>query len=214
MWNYPPPLDKLLPEFNSSRMDFKKSGLDYSIDVFGTMKAQTGSYIESPGRYLKDNMYSVSDIPIEKLFLMDTCVLNIDYEKLNEKNGKKFVSLENIKSAEKEDIPEGSAILVGTGYGRDWSNKDYFENSWFFKKDAMDYLIEKKPYLLGADSAEWENSKDPEGIFKAFFPANILILANCINIEKIKNFNVKLIVLPLKVKHSYIAPVRAIVIED
>ena len=78
----------------------------------------------------------------------------------------------------------------------------------------MEYIISRKPFLLGADSAEWENPKNPEGIFKKFFPANILILASCINLEKVNKFKVKLSVLPFNVLDSYISPVRAVVVEE
>ncbi len=211
MWNYPKPLARLLKDFKLSSVRFEHGGAKYSVDVFKNMKAQTGTYIESPGRYLGENPYTVDEIPIEKLLLMDTSVLFIPYEELGIQNGKRFVSFRDLENAEKEPIPEGSAILVGTGYGRCWDRTDFFTRSWFFKLDAMEYLIEKKPFLLGTDSAEWENPHNPEGIFPVFFPANILILASCINLERIERFNVKLTVLPLKVTGSYICPVRAIV---
>ncbi len=213
MWNYSEPLGSLLGEFKLSSVKFEFSGEEYSVSVFNGMKAQTGTYIESPGQYLKDNKYTVGDVPIQKLFMIDAYVLKIPYEKLGKKDGKRFITLEDIKSAEKENIPEGSAILVGTGYGKYWNRKDFFEKSWFFKAKAMEYIISKKPFLLGADSAEWENPKNPEGIFKKFFPANILILASCINLEKVNKFKVKLSVLPFNVLGSYISPVRAVVVE-
>jgi kynurenine formamidase len=213
MWNYPEPLKRLLKDFKLSWVRFEFGGEQYSVTVFENMKAQTGTYLESPGRYLDDNPYTVDEIPIEKLFLIDTYVLFIPYEKLGIKDGKPFVSFHDIKNAEERPIPEGSAILIGTGYGRCWERTDFFTRSWFFKLDAMEYLIGKKPFLLGADSTEWENPHNPEGIFRLLFPANILILASCVNLEHIKRFNVKLTVLPLKVTGSYICPVRAIVTE-
>jgi len=214
MWNYSEPLGSLLGEFKLSSVKFKFSGEEYFIDVFNGMKAQTGTHIESPGRYLEDNKYTISDIPIQKLFMIDAYVLKIPYEKLGKKDGKRFITLKDIKSAEKENIPEGSAVLVGTGYGKYWNRKDFFGKSWFFKAEAMEYIISKKPFLLGTDSAEWENPKNPEGIFKKFFPANILILASCINLEKVNKFKVKLSVLPFNVLNSYISPVRAVVVEE
>ena len=214
MWNFSEPLGSLLGEFKLSSVKFEFSGEEYSVDVFNGMKAQTGTYIESPGQYLEDNKYTVSDIPVHKLFMINAYVLKIPYEKLGKKDGKRFVTLEDIKSAEKENIPEGSAILVGTGYGKYWNRKDFFKKSWFFKAEAMEYIISRKPFLLGADSAEWENPKNPEGIFKKFFPANILILASCINLEKVNKFKVKLTVLPFNVLGSYISPVRAVVVEE
>jgi kynurenine formamidase len=202
-----------LKDFKLSSVEFTYSGQKYSVDVFENIKAQTGTYIESPGRYLKKNKYTISEVPVEKLFMMDAYVFFIPHEKLKTKSGKRFVSLDDLLDAEKEPVPPGSAVLVGTGYGAYWERNDFFENSWFFKREAMEYIIGKKPFLLGTDCPEWENSSDPEGIFNIFFPANILILASCINLERIKSFRVKLTVLPLKVSNAYICPVRAVVTE-
>jgi len=210
MWNYPEPLGSLLGDFNLSLFEFEFGGEKYSLEAFNGFKAQTGTYMESPGKYLK-NKYSVSDVPVESLFMIDTCVIFIPQDILQEKDGKKFISPEDIRKAEKGEIPEGSAILVGTGYGKDWDRKDFFSGSWFFKREAMEYLISKRPFLIGTDSAEWENPHNPEGIFKLFYPANILILAPCINLECIGEFRVKLTVLPFKISGSYISPVRAVV---
>jgi kynurenine formamidase len=215
MWNYPEPLGPMLGAFNLKKIDFEFGGDKYSLDAFEGMKAQTGSYLESPGQYIEGNDYKVSDIDIAKLFLMDTYVLKIPYETLGKKDGKRFVSLEDVKKAQGSNpIEKGAAILIGTGYGsKNWDKKDFFEGSWFFKKEAMQYIISLEPFLLGTDSGEWENPKNPEGIFKMFYPANILILASCINIEKTKGFKVKLTVLPFKVRGSYISPVRAVITE-
>lgn len=214
MWNYSEPLGSLLGDFRLSELNFEFGGEKYSLGVFNGFKAQTGTYLESPGQYIEDNKYKISDIPIEKLFMMEAHVLKIPYETLGEKDGKKFVSMKDIKKFEKENISEGRAIVIGTGYGKFWNKTDFFHESWFFKMDAMEYLISKKPFLLAADSAEWENPKNPEGIFKKFYHANILILAPCINIEEIEGSIVKLTVFPLKILNSYICPVRALITEQ
>jgi kynurenine formamidase len=150
---------------------------------------------------------------LEKLYNIDTCVLQIPYEQLSSRDGKRLVSLENLRAAEKEEIPEGCAVLIGTGYGKFWVRKDFFSNSWFLEREAVDYLISKKIFLLGCDSAEWENPKNPGGIFNEIYSSNILILAPCINIEKIVNYKVKLIVFPFNVQNSFICPVRAAVVD-
>ncbi len=210
MWNYSEPLGSMLGNFKLSTFEFEFGGEKYSLETFEGFKAQTGTYIESPGKYL-DSLYNVSDVGIEKLYMMDAYLFFIDYENLGEKDGKKFVRAEDLKKAEKHDIPAGAAIIVGTGYGKRWGSEDFFSKSWFFKKEAMEYIISKKPFLLATDSAEWENPKNPEGIFKMFYPADILILASCINLEKINEYNVRLTVLPFNVTGSYICPVRAVV---
>lgn len=213
MWNYPEPMGKVLKGFRLSEIEHGSGR--YTVELFDNMKAQTGTYIESPGRYLEGNPYTVFDIPVEKLYKMDAYVLYVPYESMAEKDGKRFLSLDDLKHAVPDNTPikEGAAILIGTGYGDRWKDTDFFQRSWFFKREAMECILAMKPYLLGTDSAEWENPKNPEGIFRIFFPADVLILAPCINLEKIHGFHVKLTVLPLKVREAYICPVRAVVSE-
>jgi kynurenine formamidase len=211
MWNFSEPLKSLLKDFHLDAIQVQYGGEQYALEVFENMKAQTGTYLESPGRYVKGNPYTVAEIPISNLFMIDAYLLFISYEELREQDGKRFVSVQDLQKAETKMIPEGSALLVGTGYGRYWNREDFFRRSWFFKREAMEYLVEKKPFLLGTDSAEWENAEHPEGIFSIFFPEEILILAPCVNLEKINRFSVKLTVLPLKVLDAFICPVRAVV---
>jgi kynurenine formamidase len=215
MWDYPEPMGTLLKGFQLSSLEFEHGGERYALEVFDNMKAQTGTYLESPGRYLESNRYTVSDIPIERLYMMEAYVLSVPYEKMAKKDGKRFLSVEDVERAIPKNarINKGAAILIGTGYGKQWKDDDFFDNSWFFRREAMECILAMKPFLLGADSAEWESPKNPEGIFKIFFPANVLILAPCINLDTIHSFHVTLTVLPLKVWGAYICPVRAVVCE-
>jgi kynurenine formamidase len=210
MWNYPEPLGSMLGNFKLADFSFEYGGEKYSVESFEGFKAQTGTYLESPGKYLAEK-YNVGDIPVGNLLMRNAYLFFIPFENLKEKDGKKYISAEDLKRAGSGEIAENSAVLVGTGYGSRWGQKDFFSGSWFFKKDAIQYLIGLKPFLLGTDSAEWENPHDPEGIFKIFYPANIVILAPCINFELIRRFEVKLTVFPLKVAGSFISPVRAVV---
>ncbi len=212
MWSYA----DYYPDFNLKSVEFEFGGEKYSVDVFEGMHAQTGTYIESPEIFSEGGKGGgLNDIvPIEKLFMIDAYVLQIPYDKLGIKDGKRYISLDDIKGAEKGPIPEGSAILVGTGYGKNWDKDDYVDRAWFFKKDALYYLIDKKPFLLGGDSPVWENAVNPEGAFKRFYGAGILLFSPCVNLEKINKYHVKLTALPLKVLKAGVCPVRAVVVED
>ena len=86
MWNYPEPMGTVLKGFTLSCLEFEHGGERYTVDKFDHMKAQTGTYLESPGRYLEGNRYTVSDIPIEKLHKTDAYVLLVPYEKMPEKD--------------------------------------------------------------------------------------------------------------------------------
>ncbi|UCB44583.1 MAG: cyclase family protein [Spirochaetota bacterium] len=212
MWSYA----DYYPDFKLSAVEFEFGGEKYSVDVFEGMHAQTGTYMETPVIFGEgDKKGGLNDVvPIEKLFHIDAYILQIDHDSLGIKDGKPFISLDDVKGAEKEEIPEGAAILVGTGYGKNWEKEDYVQKSCFFKKDALYHLIDKKPFLIGGDAPVWENEVNPEGAFERFYKEGILLLAPLINLEKISRFKVKLTVLPLKILGAGVCPVRAVVVEE
>lgn len=207
MWSYGKPY----PEFNHTKDKIDYCGDKYSIDILEGMHGQTGTYLEIC--CLKQSS-SLSNILLEKLFMIDAYVLKIPHDELGEKDNKSYITLKDIKEAEKDIIPEGSAILVGTGYGKNWNKSKYLESGWFYKKDAFEYLLDKKPFILGGDSWDWENPLNPEDIIEKLYESGILCLAPCVNLEKIDNFKVKLTILPLKLLNSRTSPVRAVIIEN
>jgi len=124
------------------------------------------------------------------------------------------VSLEDILGAERESIPLGAAIIVSTGYGHRWFSADYLEKSPFFKKDAVYYLLDKKPILLSSDFPAWENTVNPELFLERMYDSGVCVLVSCINVEKVKKFKVKLIALPIRVENVCMCPARAVLIEE
>jgi arylformamidase len=211
MWSYA----DYYPQFELSAVEFEFGGEKYSVEVFKGMHAQVGTYIESPGIFEGEGKKGgLAAIPVEKLFMLDTYVYQIPHEDLAVKDGRPYIQVEDLVKAEKEEIKKNSAILIGTGYGKNWDKKDYVEKSWFFSKDALYYLIDKKPFLLGGDSPVWENAVNPEGAFERFYKSGILLFSPCINLEKISKFKVKLVALPLKILEASVCPVRAIVVEE
>jgi kynurenine formamidase len=208
MWYYGDPLKR----FKLSKREIEHAGEKYTIDVFDGMSANTGTYIETTG---STKGHTLDDIPIERLIELNTYVLQIPYEELKIKDKRPYVSLQDVERAEKEEIQPGSAILLSTGYGRNWKRDDYMERCWFFTKEAMLHICESKPYLLGGDSPTWENAVHPEGVFEPFIESKALMLSSCVNLEKITKFRVKLTVLYLKISNLRAnCPCRAVVIED
>ncbi len=208
MWSY----GGHYPQFHHTKLGIEHAGEKYSIDVFEGMHAQTGLYIESSGIAGEGGEGGLNEkVPIEKLFMIDAYVLRIPHQSLAVKDGRPFVSVADIKGAEKQKIPEGAAILVGTGYGKNWDKPDYVEKTWFFRKEALDYLMDKKPFLIGGDSCVWENAVHPEGAFDRFYKMGILLLAPCVNLETVRSYKVSLSILPLRVAGSPICPARAVI---
>jgi len=211
MWSYA----DYYPQFELSSVEFEFGGEKYSVDVFKGMHAQVGTYVEAPGIFEgNERAEGLNAINIERFFMIDAYVYNIPHDSLSIKDGRPYITSDDLKKAEKGKVEEGSAVLIGTGYGTNWDKKDYIDKAWFFSKDALYYLIDKKPFILGGDSPVWENAVHPEGAFERFYKSGILLFAPCINLEKVSNFKVKLTVLPLKILKAAVCPVRAVITED
>ncbi len=213
MWYFGDPWPRF--NFKTRYHELEAIGLTAMIEDFEGMGGHTGLHIETSATGIGyEKSYPLIDVPIEKLIHVDAYVYQLRHDDLPVKDGKPYISLEALKEVEKEEVPEGSIILIGTGYGKNWDKEDYLAKSWFIKREAMYYIIDKKPLLLGVDATDFENWTNPERFFERFFNSNILLMAPCINLEKIQKFKVKFIALPLKIKGAAICPTRAVVIEE
>jgi kynurenine formamidase len=180
--------------FKLGKVKMKYAGIEYGLDSLENMVATTGTYFETAGDV---HGYTSNDIAIEKLFMVDSYVLQMPYENLKIVDNRPAVFLDDMKKAEKGPIPEGSGIILSTGYGKNWESKDYLKKCPFLKKEAA------------------ENDVNPEGAFDRYFKENILTVTACINLEKIKKYNVKLVVMPIRLLNVAMAtPARAIVVEE
>jgi kynurenine formamidase len=213
MWYFGDPWPRF--KFKTRYHRIEAIGLTAMIEDFEGMGGHTGLHIETPATGIGyDKSYPLIDVPIEKLVNADAYVYQLDHDSLPVKDGKPYITLEALKAAEKGDVPDGSIILIGTGYGKNWVKDDYLAKSWFIKRDAMYYIIDKKPLLLGVDATDFENWTNPERFFERFFNSDILLMAPCVNLEKISKFKVKITALPIKIKGAAICPTRAVVMED
>ena len=93
-------------------------------------------------------------------------------------------------------------------------DQHYLEHSPYFTNEAMQWLISKKPFLLGTDFPRWENLIKPEGFFESFYTADILMLAPCVNLESIIKSKVKLTALPMNIPGTSCVPCRALIVEE
>jgi len=119
------------------------------------------------------------------------------------------------KKAEEGEVPEGSGVILSTGYGKNWEREDYLKKCPFLNKAAMDYLIDRKPFIVVFDTPAAENDVHPENAFDRYFEENILTVTAVVNLEKITQWRVKLVVMPMKLlKVKMGSPARAIVIEQ
>ena len=205
MWNYEFPFPKLnmrpLPE-----VDWVETKV--YCDIFDGLHSQSGTYLETPAHLLGDESYPLIDVPIEKL--VDIPVQIIKLSGFSAAGERQPVTREMLESA---GIEDGVSIIISCDWGKYWRDERYLSASPYFEKDAMDYLISKKPFLLGTDFARWENLENPQGFFPDFYANDILMLGPLVNIEKIENKRAYLSALPLHIEKTCCAPCRAFIKE-
>jgi kynurenine formamidase len=176
-------------------------------DIFIGMGSQTGTYIETNAHYFKDEK-KLSEIPLERLFMADAAVLNLE-----RKGPKEPIRPEEITALNPE-IHERDAILFGTGWGQRWREANFVKDSPYLTYDAMMWFLDRKPSILGGDIPVFDNPDNPQGFWDKFFRSGALLLAPLVNLEKVRKRRVKLVALPLNVEGTCSAPCRTIVVED
>ncbi len=212
MWNYEFPFPKYKltslpqPEWVDTRV---------YCEIFTGLHSQTGTYLETPAHFFGPEVsYNLDKVPVETLVNVRCSHIKLDFSLFCTGKREK-VTVAMLEEAAKDlDIREGDALILSCGWGRFWSEENYLECSPFLSYEAMEWLISKKPYILGSDIPRWENLEKPEGFFEIFYKADILMLAPLIHMEQVGTENLSLTVLPLKVEGTSCAPCRAIVCEE
>ena len=209
MWSYGPPF----PEFKLVELKNPKwvNFTAYS-QAFEGFCMTTGTYINGPAHALGlKNSYPIHKIPIEKLFDIEAYVLKFDLNKLAKEGNRPYVTFKDIKRTEKENIPKGSSIILATGWGKHWEMNDYLTHNWFLKKDAAEYLVSKKPFILAADTPSYDNIDKQQGLWDLIYGNNILVVAPLVNTEKITKYKVKLYICPLNIINTTGLPCRVMI---
>jgi kynurenine formamidase len=212
MWSYGPPF----PTFKSVELK-SPEWIDFDVysHVFEGFCMDTGTYIHGKPHVVGiKNSYQMSDISLDRLFDVDAYVLRFSIDNLAKEGNRPFITEKDIKKAEKEEIPDGSNIIVATGWGQHWDKPDFLTHNWFFKKDAIEYLVSKKPFILAGDTPHYDNVDNEQGTWELIYGNDILIVAPLVNIEKITTFKVKLYVCPLKILNTEGLPCRVIIKEE
>lgn len=212
MWSYGPPF----PEFKLKDIEEPDWVDSFSpkSQAFEGFCMLTGNYIDGPshafGLISEKPMHK---LPLEKIFNVDAYVYKFNLEEMPKEGGRPFVTVDLVKKAEKESVPNEVPIILATGWGAHWSENDFLSKAWFLKKEVAEYFASKKPILLGFDTAYADNPENEQGNWLILYGAGINLLAPLVNTEKITKFKVKLYVAPLNIINTTGLPVRTIVEE-
>lgn len=183
-------------------------------EVFGGMNSQTGTYLETPAHYLgPEKSYLLEDLPIEKLIDVRVSLIKLDPALFG---GKRIAITDGMlkEAANGLDIRPGDALLFSCGWGGRWFDSSYLAESPYLTYSAVEWLTEKKPFILGSDIARWDTVPVSQGFWDLFYNSNILMLAPLVGLENVGTKGLKLTVLPINVADTSCAPCRAFIKEE
>lgn len=201
MWTYGPPYKPFRME-QVPPVDWVPYPT-YSQNI--SMNVQTGTYLET-GAHMFLEMRTIDQLHPEDL-LLEAHIVG-----LGPKTPGSAILLEEVVALT-AGIPPGVAILVCAGWGPNWGDARFLDDSPYFTGKAMDHLLSLEPALVGADLPRWDSPDDPQGFFGRFFRQDVLLLAPLMNLEKFGRPSGELIVLPLPIRGASASPARAALID-
>lgn len=179
-----------------------------------TLTTNSGTYLET-GAHIFKGEETIDQVPVEKL-VTEAVVIKLPQEK----KAREHITAEELEKSQ-VNIKEGDALLIHTGWDRMWNQPGFVENSPHFTTESIEWILEKKIAMLGADLPCYDDPQRESltrelSLLEEVFKRKILILAPVVNLGQVSQKRVQLIALPLRVKAKYLsaAPCRALVIED
>lgn len=118
----------------------------------------TGTYLDAPFHRHADGL-DLGQLPLERTVNLPGVVVRVENEGAIEAKAFAGLSL------------AGAAVLVCTGWSQRWRDvADYFRSGPFLTRQACEYLVTRRPALVGIDCANVDDMTDPSR------PAHTLLL--------------------------------------
>lgn len=196
MWNYGPPLPPV-----RIRKLARKGETNYTF----ALNSLSGTYLET-AKHRLPHAPALDDIPAKKL-IMPAVIIQLATKQLRE-----HITLKELKKSGAR-IRKGDALIVATGWDRMWNKPGFVMDSPHFTSEAMDWVLEKCPALLGGDIPCYDDPGESEGLVNRLFKRGLLILAPLVNLRNVRSKRATLIALPPRVKDTCAFPCRALIVE-
>ena len=162
------------------------------------MVANTGTYLDSPFHRYADGK-DLSQLDLQKL-------ANLPAVKVLAQN-KQAVDASCFLRA--EDLA-GKAVLVETGWSRNWNTPQYFEGHPFLTEDAARFLADSGATLVGIDSHNIDDVQDlRRPVHSNLLKQEIPIVEHMTNLATLPPMDFRFFAVPVKVKGFGTFPVRA-----
>jgi len=201
-----------------------EQGYYYAAHRFRTAE-HGGTHIDAPIHFYADR-WTVDEIPLDRL--VGPAIL-VDVSDRCEKDRDHRVSVADLETWEKQHgrIPAASIVLIRTGFGRFWPDREAYLGTdergapaiaklHFpgLHPDAARWLIaERQIHAVGLDTASIDHgpSKQFEA-HRALFEANVPAFENLAGLDELPATGFTVVALPIKIRGGSGGPLRAIAI--
>jgi len=163
------------------------------------MVSNTGTYLDSPFHRFEHGK-DLAELDLLNLADLEAVVVRVEGMNGRAVDRNAFLSV---------DV-HGKAVLIHTGWARNWRTDQYFERHPFVTGNAADYLKEQGAVLVGIDSLNIDDiSGGVRPVHTTLLGAGILIVEHLRNLEQLPNSGFTFTAVPLKIKGMGTFPVRA-----
>jgi kynurenine formamidase len=163
------------------------------------MVANTGTYVDVPSHRFADGK-DLSEMGVESFAHLIGIVVRKPFESGLAVDASAFEGLK----------VEGKAVLVATGWDRNWGSEAYYSDHSFLTPEAAEYLIANGAALVGIDSHNIDDTRvRTRPVHAALLGAGIPICEHMTNLGALPDSGFRFAAAPPKVKGMGTFPVRA-----
>jgi arylformamidase len=162
----------------------------------------TGTHMDAPAHFY-NGLPTIDQVPLEK------CVgpaALIDMRKIAARGEITPADL----IPHEPSINSTGKVVFWTGWSSRWGQPNYFDDYPVLGEAAAIWLVERGVHLVGMDTPSPD--RDPHPAHYVLLGANMVIVENLTNLERIGREVFELIVVPLPLRGLEASPVRAIAV--
>jgi arylformamidase len=173
-----------------------EEGTEFQIGKI-EMVSNTGTYIDCPfHRYAHGK--DLSEVELEAFANLDAVTIHA--------SGIQEIGIEFFQNLEIRN----KAVIVNTGWSKNWNTEAYFENHPFLTREAAEYLRDCGVKLVGIDSHNIDDTRgNSRPVHTILLGAEILIVEHLCNLDRLPASGYLFSAVPPKFKGVGTFPVRA-----
>ena len=173
-------------------------GVEFQIGKI-EMVANTGTYLDSPFHRYADGK-DLAQLSLDSLADLDAIVVRVPHGQTLAVTRRAFEGLQL----------KGKAVLVQTGWDVYWGTAAYLSGNPFLTADAAEYLVEQGVALVGIDSLNIDDMRDPaRPVHSTLLGAEVPIVEHMCNLANLPARGFRFYAVPAKVAGMGTWPVRA-----